>query len=143
MKDIKTGTKNTFNNTLFNSLYAASILIIDQNNTNTGNSTSADSNNNNPNTNFDPFDIFNQNTIRNIGIVNRFLLRPAYEALKRQLETTINNSINSFKTVYIIVLSIFLAIIFIFYLLVWIPFENALNTTVNFKYFILIFLIFF
>lgn len=144
MKEIKASTKSTFNNTLFNSPYA-STLFSDPNQTNTGNSTSIINNNNNdiPNNNLDPFSIFNENSIRNIGLVNRFLLRPAYEALKTQLETTINDSINTFKTIYIIILSIFLAVIFIFYLFVWIPFENALNTTVINDFFSVLFYILF
>ena len=76
--------------------------------------------------------IFNENSIRNIGLVNRFIIRPAYEALKTQLETTINDSINVFKLIYIVVLSIFLTSVFCIYLFVWRPFENALNLTVIF-----------
>ena len=136
MNEIKANSNNTYNNTLLNSPYL-SMIISNQNFTNTGNDTDM-----NLNSNLDPFSIFNENSIRNIGLVNRFLLRPAYEALKMQLETTINDSINTFKTIYIAVLSIFLAILFIFYLFVWIPFENALNTTVinvNFFFFFFFF----
>lgn len=125
MKDIKANTNNKFNNTLYNSPFANE-LNADVNKNNTLNTTMI----NNFYSNLDPFSIFNENSIRNIGLVNRFIIRPAYEALKTQLETTINDSINTFKTIYIVILSIFLAIIFIFYLFVWIPFENALNTTV-------------
>jgi len=125
MKDLKNSFSSNFNNTLFNSPYAT--FSDNAPNNNTGNITI----NNNNNNNIDPFSIFNDNSIRNIGLVNRFLLRPAYEALKTQLETTINNSIDTFKMIYIIILSIFLSIILLFYLFVWRPFENALNTTVK------------
>jgi len=125
MKEIKTNSNNTFNNTLFNSPFDK--MLIDYKMNNTGNSTL----NSNAFDILDPFSIFNENSIRNIGLVNRFLLRPAYEALKTQLELKINNSINTFQTIYITILSIILAIILIFYLFVWMPFENALNTTVK------------
>ncbi len=116
-KDLKKNPKKYFNNTLINSPYE---YYYDNKNITSMNISD-----------LDPFSIFNENSIRNIGLVNRFLLRPAYEALKTKLEATINNSIDTFKMIYIILLSVFLAIILLFYLFVWIPFENALNTTVN------------
>lgn len=91
---------------------------------------------------FDPIEIFNDNTVRNLGLVNRFLIKPAYSTLKIKLESTIDNNIKTFQVIYIVTLSLFLAAIFILYVFVWRPFENSLNTTVN-LFFILICLSFF
>lgn len=83
----------------------------------------------------DPFKIFNDNSHRNLGILNRYLLRPAYSALKQQMSTSINNSVKMFETIYIVLLSIFFVSLIAVYLLIWRPFENGLNQTViNFCY---------
>jgi hypothetical protein len=79
---------------------------------------------------FDPFNIFNDDSVRDLGIVNRYLIRPAYEALLSQLEMSINNSVNTFQLIYVIVFSIFFASLVVIYLFVWRPFENNLNQTV-------------
>jgi hypothetical protein len=82
--------------------------------------------------NSDPFKIFNDNSHRNLAILNRFLLRPAYSALKGQMKTSINNSVSMFETIYIVLLSIFFVSIVGLYLLIWRPFENGLNQTVKY-----------
>jgi hypothetical protein len=64
-------------------------------------------------------------------ILNRYLLRPAYKALKTQLKTSIDGSMNTFQTIYIVVFSIFLSSLVVIYLFIWRPFENGLNQTVN------------
>lgn len=81
---------------------------------------------------YDPFEIFNDNTVRNLGLVNRFFIKPAYTALKLNLRSLIDSNISTFEIIYIITLSIFLAIVFILYVFIWRPFENSLNTTVGF-----------
>ncbi len=78
----------------------------------------------------DPFQIFNDPSHKNLVILNRYLIRPAYVALKTQLKTSIDGSMNTFQTIYIIVFSLFLSLIFVVYLFVWRPFENSLNQTV-------------
>jgi len=93
------------------------------------------------NDSYDPFNIFNENYIRNLGIVNRFIIRPAYETLKSNLENSISNNLNTFKLIYIIVLSVFISGILFVYLFLWRPFENKLNATV--KIFNYIFILFF
>ena len=116
------GISDYYNNTLYGSPYDKSKLI----------------NSSNITLNFseiDPFNIFNDNSVRNLGIVNRFLIKPAYTALKISLETTINYNINTFKLVYILILSLFLGGTFIMYVFVWRPFENRLNTTVKINFF--------
>lgn len=137
LEEIKSHTNNTFNNTLYNSPYASDLNNRDINSTTSANNSMNINNNFNSTisniaySNLDPFSIFNENSVRNLGLVNRFLIRPSYEALKIQLETTINNSVNTFQLIYIVILSIFLSMILVFYLFVWRPFENALNTTVK------------
>lgn len=84
--------------------------------------------------NSDPFKIYNDNTHRNLAILNRFLIRPAYLALKDQMKTSINNSVSMFETIYIVLLSIFFVSIVGLYLIVWRPFENGLNQTVIYLY---------
>jgi len=79
----------------------------------------------------DPFQIFNDASHKNLVILNRFLLRPAYAALKTQLKTSIDNSLNTFQTIYIVVFSIFLSSMVVIYLFIWRPFENGLNQTVK------------
>jgi hypothetical protein len=78
-----------------------------------------------------PFTIFNDASHKNLVILNRFLLRPTFLALKDQLKTSINNSLTMFQTIYIIVFSIFFSSLTIIYLFIWRPFENGLNTTVS------------
>jgi hypothetical protein len=79
---------------------------------------------------FDPFRIFNDVSHRNLVILSRFLLRPAYSALKIQMQNSIDNSISTFQTIYIVCFSIFFAGTVIIYIFVWRPFENGLNQTV-------------
>ncbi len=115
-----TGLEGYFNNTLYGTKYDKS--------------KGSGINNKNKSVNLselDPIEIFNDNTVRNLGLVNRFLLKPAYTTLKLKLESTINDNVQAFEVIYIVTLSLFLAGIFIFYVFVWRPFENSLNTTVN------------
>jgi len=81
---------------------------------------------------YDPIEIFNDNTVRNLGLVNRFLIKPAYTELKLKLESTIDENIKTFEVVYTIILSLFMAGVFILYVFVWRPFEDRLNSTVNY-----------
>lgn len=92
---------------------------------------------------YDTLYIFNENSIRNLGLLNRFMIRPAYEALKQKLESSITNSLNTFRLIYIIVLSIFISGILFIYMFLWRPFENRLNATVIFIFIIKIKKIFF
>jgi hypothetical protein len=78
-----------------------------------------------------PFTIFNDASHKNLVILNKFLLRPTFLALKNQLKASINNSLTMFQTIYIIVFSIFFSSLTIIYLFIWRPFENGLNTTVS------------
>jgi hypothetical protein len=78
----------------------------------------------------DPFKIFNDNSHRNLGILNRYLIRPAYTALKDQMKISIDNSVKTFETIYIVLLSLFFVSLVAVYLLIWRPFENGLNQTV-------------
>jgi hypothetical protein len=80
---------------------------------------------------YDIFNIFNDDAVRDLGIVNRYLIRPAYEALLLQLQSSIDNSVNTFQLIYIIVFSIFFTSLTFIYLFIWRPFENNLNQTVN------------
>jgi hypothetical protein len=82
--------------------------------------------------NSDPFKIYNDNSHRNLAILNRFLIRPTYYALKFQMKTSIDNSVTTFETIYIILLSLFFVSILGLYLIVWRPFENGLNQTVTY-----------
>lgn len=79
----------------------------------------------------DPFQIFNDNIHRNLVLVDRFIIRPAFEALKTQMQTSIDSSVSTFQTIYIIIFSIFIASLCLFYMFLWRPFENGLNQTVN------------
>jgi len=79
----------------------------------------------------DPFQIFNDASHKNLVILNRYLLRPAYVALKNQLKKSIDDSMNFFQTVYIVVFSIFISSLVVIYLFIWRPFENGLNQTVR------------
>ncbi len=81
--------------------------------------------------NNNPFNIFNDNAHRDLLIVNRYLLRPAYLALKNQMKTSINNSVATFQTIYIVLLSLFFVTMVGIYFVVWRPFENGLNQTVR------------
>jgi len=78
----------------------------------------------------DPFQIFNDPSHLNLVILNRYLLRPTYIALKNQLKTSINSSMNTFQTIFITVFSLFLTGNLVTYFFVWRPFENSLNQTV-------------
>jgi len=82
--------------------------------------------------NNNPFKIFNDNAHRDLLIVNRYLLRPAYIALKNQMETSINNSVAMFQTIYIVLFSLFFVSMVGIYFIVWRPFENGLNQTVRY-----------
>ncbi len=114
------GLEGYFNNTLYGSKFDKSKGIGITNKNKTFNLSE-----------IDPIEIFNDNTVRNLGLVNRFFIKPAYTTLKMKLESTINDNIKTFEIVYIITLSLFLAGVFILYVFVWRPFENSLNTTVN------------
>ena len=78
----------------------------------------------------DPFQIFNDPSHMNLVILTRYLLRPAYSALKLQLKTSIDSSMATFQTLYIVIFSIFLTWVFGTYLFIWRPFEDGLNQTV-------------
>ena len=98
------------------------------NNTSIGNSSGSSSNN----TDLDPFLFFNENKVKNLLLINRFIIKPTYEDLKTTMENTIFNYIDYFNLIYIIVITIFLTTIVIFYILIWLPFQTNLNTTVKF-----------
>ncbi len=117
----KEGINNYFNNTLYGSKYDKSKDIAHNNKNQSLNLSE-----------FDPFEIFNDNNVRNLGLVNRFLLKNAYTHLKNNLQETIDDNIKTFEIVYIIILSLFLAGVFILYVFVWRPFENSLNISVNY-----------
>lgn len=117
----KTGIENLFNNTLYGTKFDKSKGIGTNNNNQTFNLSA-----------YDPIEIFNDNTVRNLGLVNKFLIKPAYSELRSKLEYTINENIKTFQVVYIVTLSVFLAAIFVLYVFVWRPFEDRLNTIVNF-----------
>lgn len=97
------------------------------NNTSFGNSSGSGGNNKD----LDPFLFFNENKVKNLLLIIRFIIKPAYEDLKTTMENTIFNYIDSFNLIYIIVITIFLTTIVIFYVLIWLPFQTNLNTTVN------------
>ena len=86
----------------------------------------------------DPFQIFNDPAHMNLIILTRYLLRPAYSALKLQLKTSIDSSMTTFKTLYIVIFSIFLTGVVVTYLFIWRPFEDGLNQTVKIIYLLLI-----
>ena len=108
---------------------AANYKNINYNNTIKGSPFEMVSANPNYNSN-DIFEIFNDPSHLNLVILTRFLLRPAYEALKSQLVTDIDQSITSFETIYIVVFCFYFTFILFLYLLIWRPFENDLNQTV-------------
>ncbi len=83
----------------------------------------------------DPFAIFNDPSHLNLVILTRYLLRPAFAALKAQLKLSIDNSLATFQTIYIAVFTIFLSSVVGIYLFVWRPFENGLNQTVFFLFY--------
>jgi hypothetical protein len=122
--------KQRYNNTLFN------MDILNNKNNNVMNNNINNSINNitniinNYDDNLNPFKIFNEDSIRNLGVINRFIIKPTYEALKNEFENTFNNSIELFKLIYIIILSIFISLIFISYIFLWKPFEQELNSKV-------------
>ncbi len=78
----------------------------------------------------DPFQIFNDPTHMNLIILTRYLLRPAYAALKNQLKISISGSMSTFETLYIIIFSVFLTGVVVTYLFIWRPFEDSLNQTI-------------
>lgn len=82
-----------------------------------------------------PFDIFNSNIIRNIGLINIFLIKPVYYSLKRKLETSIYDSLEFFKLIYIIIISVCISGVLFIYLFIWRPFVSRLNVTVIFNNF--------
>lgn len=144
---LKSQTNYKFNNTLYNSSFASSLKYMDGKNNETAvtssNTTVTDNNTNiitfNTYNTLDPFSIFNDNSIRNIGLVNRFLIRPSYEALRSQLETSINSRINSFELTCVVIISTLISFIVIYFFFIWRPFEDALNTSVIKTLFLLIY----
>ncbi len=110
----------TYNNTLYNTSFDPSLST--NNSTNTTNNQLYRAN--------DPFNIFNSEDHLNILLINQFLLKPTMEALVTQIETSINNSGNNFRTIYIIILSIFISGLTAAYFFIWMPFVNRLNQTV-------------
>jgi len=114
------GLEKYFNNTLFGTKYDLSqgLGINDKNQTFNL-------------SDFDPIEIFNENTVRDLALVNRFLITPVYTSLKENLKATIDNNIKTFQVIYIVVLSWFLGGVFIVYVFIWRPFENSLSSTVN------------
>merc|ERR1712032_1603604 len=68
--------------------------------------------------------------MRNLGIVNRLIIKPTYEVLKDDFENIFNNSLYLFKSIYILILSIFLSLFFVCYLFVWKPFEQNLSDNI-------------
>jgi hypothetical protein len=79
-----------------------------------------------------PFEIFNDNILRNIGLINIYLLKPVYESLKINFENTMFDSLEFFKLVYIIIISICISGVLFIYIIIWRQFENRLNITVKF-----------
>ncbi len=115
MKDVEFTVDPAYNNSLYNS----------------GDANSESSAN--PNNSIDdihPFKIFNTGTVADLSIINRFIIRPAYKYLTSQLQAGINDSMSSFRLIYIIVFSVYFTLLIVFYLFVWRPFESNLNQTV-------------
>jgi hypothetical protein len=75
-------------------------------------------------------DIFNEKEMLNLNIQFRYIIQPAFESINLSLANYIKDSMQSFNTIYITIFSIFITLLFIFYLVIWRPFENNLNQTV-------------
>jgi hypothetical protein len=119
LRDINFSLNPIFNNTIYNSNLPGSDSISNKNVTISK---------------LHPFNIFNEEKIQDLSIINRFIIRPAYKNLTDQLETSINSSLESFKLAYIVVFGIYFIGLLSFYIFVWRPFENNLNLTVYIIY---------
>jgi hypothetical protein len=115
LKTINFTTNALFNNTLYNSGAAGSESSAKPNKTND---------------NIHPFQIFSNATVADLSVINRFIVRPAYKYLSTQLQNGINDSMAGFRLIYIIIFAVYFALLAIFYLFIWRPFEINLNQTV-------------
>jgi hypothetical protein len=85
-----------------------------------------------PDSNKDPFFIFNDQTVRNLGFFNLYLIKPVFENLLTKLGESIGSFKETYKFIYISLFSLFLTLVCFIYFLVIKPFENNLNDTVRF-----------
>lgn len=76
--------------------------------------------------------VLNNNRLKNLGIVNMYLIRPAFETLVNTLKTDITNIINSFHQVYVIAFICFFFFLITVYFIIWRPFVNNLDTQVKY-----------
>jgi hypothetical protein len=70
-------------------------------------------------------------TFKNLLVLGRWFIRPAFLALRQNMKLTINNSLVNFQTVYLASFSIFMGVVLMLYIFIWRPFESTLNQMVK------------
>lgn len=81
--------------------------------------------------NFSSFAIFNDIILRNLNIINEFIIKPAYTTINNSLISNMGDIIFLYSLIFIGAFAVFLASVLLFYILDWIPFQNHLDSTVS------------
>lgn len=80
----------------------------------------------------DPFYVFNDQLVRNLGYINVYMIKPSYETILDTFNTGIISYLDLYKLVYICCFIFFYLMSFYFYFTKWRPYEDYLNQTVIF-----------
>ena len=82
--------------------------------------------------NLSSFNIFNDVVIRNLNIMNLYLVKPGYLDLNSSLITNMSDMLSLYSLIFIVAFALFLASVLLFYFFDWRPFQNNLDSTVKY-----------
>jgi len=77
------------------------------------------------------FSIFNESVLKNLNIINLFLLQPAYLTINQSLITNLGDIIKLYSLIFIGFFTLFIVSVLIFYFFDWTPLQNNLDSTVK------------
>lgn len=76
------------------------------------------------------FSIFNDIVLRNLNIINLFLIQPAYSDINNSLISNMRDILNLYSLLFIGFFTLFIASVLIFYFFDWRPLQDNLDSTV-------------
>ncbi len=76
------------------------------------------------------FRIFNEIVLRNLNIINLFIIQPAYKEINQSLISNMADILNLYSLIFIGFFTLFIASVLLFYFFDWRPLQNNLDSTV-------------
>ncbi len=80
--------------------------------------------------NLSTFSIFNDIVLRNLNIINLFLVQPAYSKIHESLIRNMGDILNNYSLLFIGFFTLFIASVLMFFFFDWRPLQNNLDSTV-------------